>query len=184
MHLAPHRVVIQSKAGVTPHTASQCFVKYAKSRGSSQNTVEFARVANHCESGCISVHCLQCCSMVRSGKSKRDGNYHGSGKRKRDGKPPRGVLLDHECGRASTQATSTINSVTILMTSHAWQGFNPSNIDNPNGTPRVKPFSVQTKVAYCQSHPSLVAEGAWLLGREEDRTASPILHWLLRGLGC
>jgi hypothetical protein len=50
-----------------------------------------------------------------------------------------GMLFDRTYGGAFTPATSTMNSVTTLMASHRWPGFNPGNIVNPNtSTPRVE----------------------------------------------
>jgi hypothetical protein len=43
---------------------------------------------------------------------------------------PRGVLLDHTHGQASTPATPTMNSATTLMTSHVLPGFNPNSINH------------------------------------------------------
>jgi len=40
------------------------------------------------------------------------------------------AVVEYAHGKASIPATSTMNSVTTLMTPHAWQGFNPSNINH------------------------------------------------------
>jgi hypothetical protein len=43
---------------------------------------------------------------------------------------PRGMLLEHSNGWLQTEATSTMNSATTLMTSLVWPASNRSNIDH------------------------------------------------------